>query len=122
MDNDFEPRVGHKFKFRAKPGPGWDGIVNCEVLELDEPRRLSYSWKNSSIDTIMTFTLEPTAEGTRLYLTQTGFEGVKALMVSIIMSSGWKAMLRKSLPAALAQMDKEGQTLKGEGRDKPVYN
>jgi uncharacterized protein YndB with AHSA1/START domain len=114
MPNDFEPRVGHKFKFRAKPGGGWDGIANCEVLEVDEPRRLSYSWTNSFIDTVLTFTLEPTAEGTRLYLTQTGFEGVKAVMVSLIMGSGWKSMLRKSLPAVLAKIDKDGQTIKGK--------
>jgi uncharacterized protein YndB with AHSA1/START domain len=28
MQNDFEPRVGHKFQFRSKPVGGWDGIVN----------------------------------------------------------------------------------------------
>lgn len=122
MPNDFEPRVGHKFQFRAKPGAGWDGIVNCEVLEVDEPRRLSYSWRNNFIDTVLTFTLEPTAGGTRLYLTQTGFDGVKAFMVSLIMGSGWKSMLRKSLPAALARIDKAAQAVGSEGRDKPAYN
>jgi uncharacterized protein YndB with AHSA1/START domain len=122
MPNDFEPRVGHNFNFRAKPGAGWDGVVNCEVLEVDEPRRLSYSWRNNFIDTVLTFTLEPTAEGTRLYLTQTGFNGVKALMVSLIMNGGWKSMLRKSLPAVLARMDKDAEAMKGGGRDKPAYN
>ena len=24
--------------------PGWSGITNCEVLEVDEPRRLVYAW------------------------------------------------------------------------------
>ena len=41
MPNDFEPRVGHKFNFKTKPAPGFDGIVHCEVLKLDEPRHLS---------------------------------------------------------------------------------
>jgi uncharacterized protein YndB with AHSA1/START domain len=45
MPNDFQPVVGHKFQLRTKPRPGFDGIVKCEVLEMDAPRRLSYSWK-----------------------------------------------------------------------------
>jgi len=40
MENDFEPRLGHKFMFHSKPQPGWDGKSYCEVTELDPPRRL----------------------------------------------------------------------------------
>ncbi len=29
----FAPVPGTKFRFVAKPKPGWNGIVNCEVLE-----------------------------------------------------------------------------------------
>ena len=32
MPTDFAPRLGHKFQFRTKPEPGFDGIVNCEVM------------------------------------------------------------------------------------------
>jgi uncharacterized protein YndB with AHSA1/START domain len=39
MPNDFEPRVGHEFTFRTEPGPGWDGVVHCRVLEVDPPVR-----------------------------------------------------------------------------------
>ena len=45
MPNDFEPKAGHKFNFRTKPAPGFDGIVHCEVLEIVEPHKLSISWK-----------------------------------------------------------------------------
>ena len=27
MQNDFEPKLGHEFTFRAKPMGEWDGIV-----------------------------------------------------------------------------------------------
>ena len=37
MPNDFKPAVGHRFTFRTKPAPGFDGVVRCEVLELDPP-------------------------------------------------------------------------------------
>jgi len=44
MENDFKAVVGHKFQFHATPMPGWKGYTNCEVLEVDEPRKLVYSW------------------------------------------------------------------------------
>ena len=28
MPNDFEPKIGHKFRFHTKPAPGFDGTVN----------------------------------------------------------------------------------------------
>ena len=37
-------RVGTRFRFVAKPKPGWSGIVDCEVLEVREPSLLRYSW------------------------------------------------------------------------------
>ena len=27
MENDFEPRVGHRFTMKTDPAPGFDGIV-----------------------------------------------------------------------------------------------
>lgn len=98
MENDFQPIVGHKFQFKTAPQPGFDGIVKCEVLEVDEPHRLSYSWKGGGMDTTVTFTLEPVGEGTRLTLEHTGFTGLKGMMVSFILGSGWKKkILRKNL-------------------------
>ena len=47
MANDFEPRVGHRFQFRTRPAPGFDGIVRCEVVTLEEPRRLAYTWQGA---------------------------------------------------------------------------
>jgi hypothetical protein len=44
MDNDFKPVVGHKFQFRTEPNKWWNGIVDSEVLLVDEPNRLSYTW------------------------------------------------------------------------------
>jgi uncharacterized protein YndB with AHSA1/START domain len=102
MENDFEPRVGHRFQLRAKPQPGWDGIVNCEVLELDPPRRMAWSWKsNAPLDTVLTITLTPEGGGTRLRLAHTGFAGVKGVMVSFILGSGWKGIVREGIPAAI---------------------
>jgi uncharacterized protein YndB with AHSA1/START domain len=62
------------FTFKAPPQPGWDGAVNCRFLEIEAHRKLSYTWVVGDIDTVVTFTLMPTASGTRLSLVQSGFK------------------------------------------------
>ena len=49
MPCDIKPIVGHQFQFRTKPYPGFDGIVNCEVLEIKEKELLSFSWNGGSL-------------------------------------------------------------------------
>ncbi len=113
MPNDFEPRIGHRFKFHTKPAPGFDGIVHCEVLEMEEPRLLSISWQGGPISTVVKFSLEPAPNGTKLLFEQTGFSGLKAIMVSFMLGSGWKKMFRASLPAVIENID----SLDGLGDD-----
>src|SRR4051812_32981504 len=72
MANDFAPVVGHRFQFRAKPQPGWNGIVDCEVLKVDPPRELAYAWRSDKLDTLLTMRLAPVAGGTQLTLDHTG--------------------------------------------------
>ena len=69
MDTDFAATVGHRFDFRAE----W-GSVNCEVLEVEPQRSLSYSWGDSRLKSIVTWTLTPAGEGTHLRMEQTGFK------------------------------------------------
>ena len=64
---------GAAFTFRAPSQPGWDGAVNCRMLEIDAPRKLSYAWVVGDIDTVVTFTLTPTISGTSLSVVQSGF-------------------------------------------------
>jgi uncharacterized protein YndB with AHSA1/START domain len=67
---------GAAFTFKTQPHPGWDGTVNCRILEIEAQRKLSYTWVagDMAIDTIVIFTLAPTASGTRLSLVQSGFK------------------------------------------------
>jgi uncharacterized protein YndB with AHSA1/START domain len=80
MDNDFLPRVGHKFQFRATPMPHWNGVIDCEVLALEPNSRLSYSWNSSGAEaanglkSVVTWTLNPTSSGgVMLRMEQSGF-------------------------------------------------
>lgn len=71
---DYALEQGKAFTFRRPPIGGWDGTVNCRMLEIEEHRKLSYVWRAGDfVDTILTFTLTPTTAGTRLSLVQSGF-------------------------------------------------
>jgi uncharacterized protein YndB with AHSA1/START domain len=65
---------GTAFTFKTQPYPGWDGVVNCRMLESEAHRKLSYTWSVPFLETVVTFTLAPTASGTRLSLVQSGFK------------------------------------------------
>jgi uncharacterized protein YndB with AHSA1/START domain len=70
---DFKLEPGAAFTFKTQAYPGWDGTVNCRLLEIETHRKLSYAWTVPFLDTVVTFTLTPTAAGTRLSLVQSGF-------------------------------------------------
>jgi uncharacterized protein YndB with AHSA1/START domain len=102
MPNDFMPIVGHRFQFHTKPAPGFDGIVNCEVLEISPPERLVYTWTGGGVDTRLIWTLKPVPEGTSLTLDHTGFKGLRGMLVSGILGKGWRSkILTINLPALL---------------------
>jgi len=73
MANDFRPVVGHKFTFRAKPMPHWNGVIDCEVLAIEPYNRLSYSWNALGLRSVVTWTLTPSDGGTRVRMRQSGF-------------------------------------------------
>src|SRR5689334_11534696 len=68
MKNDFKPVVDHRFNFRGD----W-GAVDCEVLEVEPNKTLSYTWAALGLDSVVTWTLTPTSTGTHLRMEQTGF-------------------------------------------------
>lgn len=69
----FKLEPGAEFTYKTQPYPGWDGTVNCRFVEIEPHRKLRYTWTVPFLDTVVTFTLTPTASGTRLTLVQSGF-------------------------------------------------
>ncbi len=75
MANDFDLKLGHKFKLRGE----WGGVLDCEVLTIEPMRSLSYTWDFANDDpayalkSTVTFTLTPEANGTHLRMEQSGF-------------------------------------------------
>lgn len=72
----FKPVVGQAFTFQTQPFPGWDGKVACRIREVDALKSISYNWVvgDMVLNTIVTFTLTPTAGGTHLTVVQSGFK------------------------------------------------
>ena len=75
MKNDFKPSVGHRFNLRGD----WGGVLDCQVLVVEPNRTLAYTWNFAhedpafSLESVVTFTLTPTGDGTRLRMEQAGF-------------------------------------------------
>lgn len=121
MPNDFRPEVGHLFTFRTKPGPGFDGIVHCEVLEVEPPRRLAYSWKGGGIETLVRYTLEGEGTNTRLVMEHAGFSGVRGFFVSRILGSGWKRIIAERLPAVASKVEQGRYVADPEARPEACH-
>lgn len=73
MKSDFQLAKGQKFTFSNQPRPDVNVVIDCQVLTIEPHRTLSYSWAAFGLESIVTFTLEPTARGTLLRMEQAGF-------------------------------------------------
>lgn len=102
MPNDFRAVLGHRFTFRTDPAPGFDGIVQSEVLEIVPEERLVLAWRGGPLDTTVTFTLADAPQGTVLTLRHAGFAGMGNAIPRIVLGFGWRKLLGRALPARLA--------------------
>lgn len=98
----FAPVVGNRFTYRTTPAGEWDGTIRCEVLEVVPAQRFAYAWRGghetnvgygAPLDTVVTFTLEEVAGGTRLRLVHSGFVLPKNESAYRNMSSGWSEVV-----------------------------
>jgi uncharacterized protein YndB with AHSA1/START domain len=106
----FSTTVGTKFRFVAKPKPGWSGVVNCEVLEVNEPSLLRYSWTGDEDGdlTQVVYRLEPHAGGTRFSYEHTGFTGASGIFMAKLLGRVRRKMLSVGLPAVLDDLGDDG--------------
>lgn len=108
MPCDIEPIIGHKFQFKTKPFPGFNGLINCEVLEVVEHKLLSFSWSGGPLEkTKVSFRLSEKGNKTILNFRHSGFNGLlNKVIVRRILSNGWKT---KILPILLQKhLEKNG--------------
>ncbi len=102
----FVPEVGTRFQLVGKPLWGWRGIVDCEVLDVDKPNLLRYSWQGEEGGAItnVSIRLESTRSGTRLTFTHTDFSGIGGFFMSHILLTVRTKMLDKGVPPVLASV------------------
>jgi len=100
----FEPTKGKRFTFQTTPAGAWDGVIQCEVLEVVPHERLAFAWVGghesnagygSRLETIATWTLTKVAGGTRLRLVHSGFQVPKNGVALQGMSEGWPKVFEK---------------------------
>ncbi|MBB6669387.1 SRPBCC family protein [Cohnella nanjingensis] len=97
LENDFKAVVGHRFQFRAQPTEWWNGIIDGEVLIVEEPNRLSYTWASGEQHTV-TWTLQDLGDGkVNLHLEQTGISNEQALGGAKYGWTKWCGELEKAL-------------------------
>ena len=100
----FEPTVGRPFRLSGD----W-GSVDCQVLEVEANRRLSYRWDHPHDDpafdlrSTVTFTLAAMPGGTRLRVEQAGFRPDQPRAYGGA-RAGWPQHL-ENLERALARAD-----------------
>ena len=105
MKNDFSPVVGHRFNLQGD----WGGVLDCEVLEVEPNKTLSYTWNFAHEDaaydlrSVVTFTLTPTRTGSQLRMEQTGFRPEQKQAYGGA-NMGWKQFFTK-LEQVLARTD-----------------
>jgi uncharacterized protein YndB with AHSA1/START domain len=113
MPNDFEPVVGYRFTFQARPAGDWDGIVQCEVLQCEPPQLLRYSWAGGSdsnpaygsrLNSEVTWTLTKVDGGTHLKMVHGGFAFPGNRFAFDAMSSGWGRVM-DSIVRVIAEAD-----------------
>lgn len=95
----FAPVVGNRFTFQTTPAGAWNGVIQCEVLEVIPNRRFVFSWKGgddanigygSRLDTVVTWSLSPVEKGTRFRVVHSGFELPRNETAFHNMGEGWK--------------------------------
>ena len=105
----FVPVVGTEFRFIGKPKPGWNGVVDCVVLEVAEPSLLRYSWTDSSGGDVteVVYRLESRPDGTtRFTYDHTGFTGIGGAFLAKLLGRVRTKMLDVGLPPVLNDLDR----------------
>ncbi len=101
MPNNFQAEPGHRFLLEA---PLHIGEFECEVLEVDPPRQLSYTWRGGPLEhTVVSWLLTPQDGGTRLQLRHNGFQEDSPAEVTMRrdFDSGWDSLKLPGLARVL---------------------
>ena len=83
---------------------GWAGVVYCEVIAVDAPHSMHYTWKgdeDADDVTDVTYLLEERPDGTRFTWHHTGFAGLGGFAMSKLLGNVRRKMLSEGVPPVL---------------------
>ena len=97
LDFEFQIPIGLVWHALTDPsalaqGPSfwWDGVITCEILNVNKLSQLSYTWITGGENTSLTWMLKEPNHGTPLlHLDQKGFQGEQAFNGALY---GWQRM------------------------------
>ena len=113
METDFQPVIGHKFRFICS------NTSYCEVLEVKPFTRLAYTWQAESaadhkpFNSKVVWTLLPKESGTELQLVHNGFTALEDVDGH---NSGW-IKTGKQLFELLNELKNDGSVYKLKQHD-----
>jgi uncharacterized protein YndB with AHSA1/START domain len=104
----FEAVTGFRFQFSGGNDKGQTYLHLCEVLEVMEGKKLSYSWQYEGLPgyTVVSFELFEEASGTRVRLTHTGLETLAEAGPDFAKENfvgGWTYFVHTALPKYLEE-------------------
>jgi uncharacterized protein YndB with AHSA1/START domain len=95
MPNDFSAKPGARFRFDARPAHLEP--FECEMLELDPPRRLRMQWNVGGQPSIVTFELTPDGDHSVLRVEHDGLSSDEQANFD----GGWGTKLATDIPLVL---------------------
>jgi uncharacterized protein YndB with AHSA1/START domain len=95
MPNDFTTQVGARFRFDSRPAHAEP--FECEVLEIDPPRRLREQWTIGGLPTTVTYELRADGDHTVLRVEHDGLSPEEQRHFD----GGWAGKLAEGIPLVL---------------------
>lgn len=99
---EFKPEIGFEFKFTGGPEDGVQYLHICEITEVVNEKKLTYSWRYDGYEGIsyVTFELFEDGTNTKLKLTHSGLETFPANNKDFAKENfvaGWNHIINTSL-------------------------
>ncbi|RNB92316.1 SRPBCC domain-containing protein [Brevibacillus fluminis] len=102
MPNTFVQELGARFTMQSSPRGNWDGTIECEVVKLEAPNLLAFTWEGGGLTNLLV-TIELTEQDgkTDVSLVHSGWtESTKA--IRDMLDHGW---VHHCFPRLAAQVE-----------------
>lgn len=103
MPNDFEPKLGHRFRFWSDA----NRTIECRVAEIVPSLLLAYWWDDGESDepSLVTWRLSPTDGGTRVVMEHTLLDAIP--VTALELGANWAGALGRFVPVVFMTAEEE---------------